>query len=174
MSGQALARACQCLRINGISQARVSAFIDETLEATPAFPEHFEVLFKHVIAKSMWGDAESDDERYYILRVFIELGLKYAPAEAPGSGTEKQSSREPETLAQIEATYVAEYISDENLDQDAIKAFATQNASFHVWPYWREFITSQCDRMNLPRINLPLHNFGKQESDAPLDGEPEA
>ena len=165
MSDEALARACECLRINGVWQAQVSALINETLEAAPAFPEDLEVLFKHVISKSLWGEAENDDQHHYMLRVFIELGLRFVPAENSGNNSEQESAKEPDTYAQIEATYVAEYTSDEDLDKDAIKAFATRNASFHVWPFWREFITSQCSRMNLPRINLPLHNFGKQESD---------
>jgi len=165
MSDEALARACECLRINGVAQARVSAFIDEALEGTPAFPDDFEILFKHAISKSLWGDTAGENGRIFMLRVFIELGVRFVPAANSGKESEQEQAGDSDTLAQIEATYIAEYISDEDPGNEAIKAFAARNASFHVWPYWREFITSQCNRMNLPRINLPLHTFGRQESD---------
>jgi hypothetical protein len=30
------------------------------------------------------------------------------------------------------------------------------NASFHLWPFWREYVVSQCNRMNLPKISIPM------------------
>jgi len=46
-----------------------------------------------------------------------------------------------------------------------------RTASFHIWPFWREFVISQCNRMNLPRAVLPLHNFGAQEPKAEENSE---
>ena len=59
----------------------------------------------------------------------------------------------------LESTYVAEYLSEKDPGQNALKAFALRNASYHVWPFWREFLASQCARMNLPKVSLPLQSF---------------
>ncbi|HKL50644.1 MAG TPA: hypothetical protein VJ908_05710 [Wenzhouxiangellaceae bacterium] len=59
-------------------------------------------------------------------------------------------------LAVIEASYIVDYRCDENPCQEALDAFAQNNASFHVWPFWREFVASQANRMNLPKPTLPL------------------
>lgn len=166
MTDNELAKAVSCLKIKDVWQTKVSAFLDPALEAVAGFPDKYEVRFKHVIQKSLWGDYDGQGELKHILRAFIELGVRYTPASDLGDvensdqKTAGKKSDANEVLAQIEAVYIAEYLSDEDPGEDAIKAFVGQNASFHVWPYWREFVASQCNRMNLPRTMLPLHNFG--------------
>lgn len=166
MSDNPLARAVACLKINDVWQVNVNAYLESSLETAGKFPDEHEVRYKHVIQKSLWGESDGEDAHTHILRAFVELGIRYIDTteareseerDAPSTGRELD---EPEILAQIEAVYVAEYFSDEDPGEDAIKAFVTRNASFHIWPFWREFIASQCNRMNLPRATLPLHNFG--------------
>jgi hypothetical protein len=41
------------------------------------------------------------------------------------------------------------------LKKDCLNEFALRNASYHVWPYWRELLMSQCARMHLPRLVMP-------------------
>lgn len=60
-----------------------------------------------------------------------------------------------EELGRIEANYVAEYEILGDLSKECLDAFALKNASYHVWPYWREFIASSCSRMNVPKQVLP-------------------
>ena len=55
----------------------------------------------------------------------------------------------------IEAEFVAEYAMGEQLEKDCLDEFALRNASYHVWPYWRELLMSQCTRMHLPRLVMP-------------------
>jgi hypothetical protein len=86
-------------------------------------------------------------ETQWLVRVFIELGVRLVD---PTVENEEDSVR-----AFIEAEYVAEYTVDEELEQDCIDEYAQKNASYHVWPYWREFLMSQCNRMYLPRLVLP-------------------
>lgn len=81
-----------------------------------------------------------------ILRIRIELGARWIrPIE----------NTEPEVVAVIEASFIAEYTLKHEIPEKSIKAFAQQNASYHIWPYWREFLSSQCERMRLPRVVLP-------------------
>jgi hypothetical protein len=87
------------------------------------------------------------DETQWLVRVFIELGARLMD---PRVEEEDESVR-----AFIEAEFVAEYTVDEELEQACIDEYALKNASYHVWPYWREFLMSQCGRMHLPRLVLP-------------------
>lgn len=87
------------------------------------------------------------DDCQWLVRVFIEVGIRLVD---PDIEQEDESVR-----AFIEAEFVAEYTLDQELEQDCINEYALKNASYHVWPYWREFLMSQCTRMYLPRLVLP-------------------
>lgn len=97
------------------------------------------------------------DERQWLVRVFIELGVRLVD---PSIEDEDKAVR-----AFIEAEFVAEYTIDEKLDQSCIDEYALKNASFHVWPYWREYLMSQCTRMHLPRLVLPTVQFAQNRHD---------
>jgi hypothetical protein len=110
--------------------------------------EEFVVKSKFVVTKS--EVVESDDERLF--RVFVEVGVKWS--QEPQEPEEENSG--VDYLAWIEAEYVAEYKIISELQKDCLDEFALKNVSHHVWPYWRELLASQCDRMRLPRILLPM------------------
>jgi hypothetical protein len=123
--------------------------------------------FLHVIDKSEIIDVEESEgpdndkvtSKSFFL-VYMTLGSRVVDKNA--SDSDKKQAKEP--FAQIEGTFVAEYsISDDfdKSDEEALKAFALSNASFHVWPYWREYLMSTCIRLNLPKIPLPVKQFAK-------------
>ncbi|WP_019935804.1 hypothetical protein [Oceanimonas smirnovii] len=86
------------------------------------------------------------DDKRKILRVQLQLGTRLVkPVEATPV----------EVMAFIEATFIAEYVLKGDLPEDCIQAFANKNVSYHIWPYWREFVSSQCEKMHLPRIVVP-------------------
>lgn len=87
------------------------------------------------------------DDNLSLVRVFIEVGVRLVDP--------KIEQEDESVKAFIEAEFIAEYIVDEDLEQDCIDEYALKNASYHVWPYWREFLMSQCTRMYLPRLVLP-------------------
>jgi hypothetical protein len=90
--------------------------------------------------------------------VYIKVGCRLIAGE---------SDSEPDAIfAQIEATFVAEYMLSPDFaetDEEALTAFAVENASFHVWPYWREYLMSTCTRLNLPKVALPVRQFTSRE-----------
>lgn len=98
----------------------------------------------HVVRRS---DVVEVDGGAQLLRVFVRLGARWVEAG--------DKSEEPSIKAIIEAEYVAEYAMAVELDQDSINEFCLKNVSYHVWPYWRELLSSQCARMHLPRLILP-------------------
>jgi len=106
--------------------------------------DNLEMQTKHAVREAQIAQL---DETQWLVRVFIELGVRLVDSRIE---QEDESVR-----AYIEAEYVAEYTVDEELEQACIDEFALKNASYHVWPYWREFLMSQCGRMHLPRLMLP-------------------
>lgn len=112
--------------------------------------EGLKVQTMHLARRSEVLEIEKAD--HYLLRIVLGFGARWIS----GSGAEED---EPEIRAFVEADYVAEYLMDERLEQDEIDAFALQNASYHVWPYWREYLMSQCERLRMPRLILPTKQF---------------
>ena len=68
-------------------------------------------------------------------------------------------------MAFIESTYVVEYFLDGKPGKNASNEFALNNASYHVWPYWREYIMSQGMRMNFAEFALPAVQFATNKDE---------
>lgn len=124
--------------------------------------ESLELQHKHIVTHSTTTLVERDngDESFQLFRVYVELGTRWLSAEAnEGSGRDPNRDSDDQVKATIEAVMMAEYLMKTNLDPDCLNEFALKNASYHIWPYWREFLTSQSSRMNLPRLVLPMMQF---------------
>jgi hypothetical protein len=68
--------------------------------------------------------------------------------------------------AVIEAQFCAEYLmADKDLDEEALTFYALHNASYHVWPYWREYLMNMCNRLNLPKIPVPTMQVKPQNGE---------
>lgn len=119
--------------------------------------DKLETQTKHLVTQAQVikiGEAE------FLMRVFVELGVRWI---------DKNITNEGESiLALIEAEFIAEYSMGEELRQECVDEYALKNASYHVWPYWREFIMNQSSRMYLPRYVLPTmqlaHNRHKEDN----------
>lgn len=100
-------------------------------------------------------DEEGGAER--LLRVIVVLGVRWINETGFNEVSEEEleSNNFFPVCAFIEAEFVAEYSIEGELEQACIDEFALKNASYHVWPFWRELLASQCVRMNLPRLMLP-------------------
>lgn len=108
----------------------------------------------HMVRQSTVAEVEDDGR---LLQVFIRLGARWINPE--------DKADEPHIFAIIEGEYIAEYQMLDELDQTCIEAFAVKNASFHVWPYWREYLSSHCERLRLPRLILPTMQFSQNNTD---------
>jgi len=175
LSNDPLQSAIAALQISDVWQHEVSGFINDDLQGAAQFPGEYEVLFKHLVARTLWGTVDDEDDGPYVFRVHIVVGLRFIeprntkkpdslrksgdgnPAEESAENTEDAA-----ILAQIEATYVAEYQTETDPGPEALKEFAFTNASYHVWPFWREYLASQCTRMNLPKVSVPLQTIPQQ------------
>ncbi len=155
----ALQKAIDCLTIQDVYLRSSSAALEDAFE--PKYAAHLdelEVQFKHVVTKSNVLELKRDDDTINLYRVFVELGTRWV---LPVGKDDR--SDDTKVMAYIEGVMVAEYQMQTNPGEEALKAFALKNASFHVWPYWREYLTSHCFRMNLPKLTLPTRQFARNQ-----------
>jgi len=167
MSDAVLQKAIECLRVSDIWQREASAQLSEYLDELGDLPERHDVLFKHVVLRSLWGKSEETEEAPYVFKVQVGLGARFVESAKSSKGDGEPDIKSAPMLAQIECVYVAEYLSEIDPGSDALKAFALENASYHIWPYWREYLATQCFRMNLPKVNLPLRSFASNQAANP-------
>lgn len=127
--------------------------------------DSFKLQFKHLVEKAEVLELESDqDMQQKLLRVFLDVGFRLVDSELPN-----KEGLEGEFYVQIEAQYVAEYVMTSELSKQAIDEFALENVSYHVWPFWREYISSQCTRINLPKIILPTKQLASNRQMSSCD-----
>lgn len=97
-----------------------------------------------------------DDAAPRLLRIYVDLAIRLADPAIQTLVNPKPAQLKKLIKAEISATFVGEYQMTGELPEDAIEVFANRNATFHVWPFWREYLLNTSSRMNLPRIVAPL------------------
>lgn len=103
----------------------------------------------HAVRRS---EVFSTSDRQKLLRVMLVMGIRWTVPAVQEGGSEE--TVEPDIKALIEAEFVAEYWFTADLPNECLDAFAQKNASYHVWPYWREYLMSQSERLRLPKVML--------------------
>ncbi len=117
------------------------------------------VQYKHVVEKAVIADLRDDEDEDNVTRlykVFITLGARWVHGDLEeDDGSQDPVEPDEKVKALIEAHYILEYRMKDEVEQNSLDAFALNNASYHVWPYWRELLMNHCLRMNMPKIALP-------------------
>lgn len=98
---------------------------------------------------------ETVSGKKYVYFTF-EAGLRWT-IDGKSSDTDKLS--ENEVLAYIESNIVACYQLKDDVPEEFLKEYAFKNSGIHVWPYWREFLSTTSERLKLPRVMLPTVQF---------------
>jgi hypothetical protein len=147
---KALQQAIDSLVINDVYVKSCQSHCADDFDAKSTGTDSFIVQQMHVVRRSELLEIEDDGQ---LARVHIRMGTRWV--------TNKTDS-DLDIKAFIEADFIAEYLITKELDTASIDEFALKNASFHVWPYWRELLSSQCERLRLPRVILPIVQFSKQ------------
>lgn len=159
MAMDALERAKKALQFDDLFQSFATASIREGFDPklSPVGDAVCRLQFKHQVIQSNVLEVMMNDGPQVIFRVYIDVGIRLF--------YEENDVESHDCDVQLEASYCLDYrITDQALraDQEALDAFALQNASYHLWPFWREYVMSQCSRMNVPKIPLPMRFFGPQ------------
>ncbi len=159
MSETLLQKAQKSLRISDVYMRKSTVGVSDSYEHRSVEVENLQSQFRHLVEKSEVLVEEDNSDGSKLFRVHLDLGFRWGvdksksslePTDAPDA-----DESEFEELGRIEAKYVAEYEVTEDLSQECLDVFALRNASYHVWPYWREYVTSSCARMNVPKLVLP-------------------
>ncbi|MBW8328700.1 MAG: preprotein translocase subunit SecB [Thiobacillus sp.] len=155
-----LQQAIECLTIRDVVVRKTHAFIADEYEPKydPAV-DNLDVQLLHIVRLGRVLEIEDGDQKRQIFQVYIDLGARWVRPVEVVDGKGDAESADPPVLAQVEATFVSEYELTKELGKEALDAFALKNASFHVWPYWREYLSTQCMRMGLPKIMVPTVQF---------------
>lgn len=146
----------QGLEFDDIYQKQVQANIADDFEPKYALRsegQELSIQFKHNVVSSQVLRLTNEDKSKIVFRVNIAVGIRYIQK------SEEDSKQNEKPAAQIEAVYSVDYrLTDEGLlnNKDALDEFALKNASYHLWPFWREFAMAQAQRMNLPPVPLPM------------------
>lgn len=131
----------------------------------PKYYESFDSLNqqnKHLVSKSSIITVDdTEDNTENIFKVHVEFGMRWSEIT--------EQSPEEEQKAIIEAEFVVEYTIMKELSADCLNQFALKNASFHLWPYWRELVSSQCERMQIPRIIMPTLQLANNRNEPQID-----
>jgi hypothetical protein len=159
MISSELQNAIDNLQIRDVYLRSLRSECTEGFDPKYAEYETITVQTRHQVKTSELSQVNGDAS---ILRVNVELGARWI--DSGGSGDEAGES----VCALIEAEFIAEYSVKDSLDSECIDEFALKNVSYHVWPYWRELLASQCLRMHLPKLVLPAtqlaHNRIKKDA----------
>ena len=70
----------------------------------------------------------------------------------------KPDDKKPEPVILVECAYDVDYLLREGFEitPDHVKAFKDGNAIFNAWPYFREYLQSNLQRMGLPPLTAPF------------------
>ena len=145
-----------CLQFRDVLIYNAEAFTVDDLDPKPCTGLYGrQIQLKHMVSHSQVLEVEDGEQTQQLFRVFIQLGARWVEAAPREQGGGEGTVAEEQVKAQIEATLIAEYALTDHPGKEALDAFALKNASYHVWPYWREYLSSQCQRMGLPKVVVP-------------------
>jgi preprotein translocase subunit SecB len=153
MDKELLQEAIDSLNVKDVYIFRANSFLMPGVD--PKYDNSFKnllVSFKHeVVSSEIVEISTGDTKKVNLFRIYIDLGVRWKMLDE-----ETEETFEKNTAVLIETTFIAEYEMVHEVTEEALKEFALHNASYHVWPYWREYLANQCDRMNLPKITIPI------------------
>lgn len=148
-----------CLKPQDIFLKACNSFTDRDFDPRLEDVDNLVYQFAHVVKDSEVTSILEDGIETHFYRVYIDLGCRFILEE-------ELQKKEPIVSATIEAQFCAEYLmADKELDEEALKFYALHNASYHVWPYWREYLMNMCNRFNLPKIPVPTMQIEAQNGD---------
>jgi len=172
MTKTPLQRAQKGLRISDVYMRRSVLTVSDAYEHRSDDMEGLQAQFRHFVEKSeVLEEQNGNQPPHKFFRVHLDLGYRWG-LDGAKSPEVNESDDGFEELGRIEAKYVAEYEITDELPQECLDAFALNNASYHVWPYWREYVSNSCARMNVPKLVMPtMQPAQNREAKKPSSGD---
>ncbi|WP_052750280.1 hypothetical protein [Arsukibacterium sp. MJ3] len=109
-----------------------------------------------------------DDGEHKLVCFKFDAGVRWV-ADEDSTDEENEALDRKKILAHIESDLIACYSMKKDLSSDSLRAFGEKNSGLHVWPYWRELLSSSCERLRLPKIMLPITQFQVKQEEPKSD-----
>jgi hypothetical protein len=97
---------------------------------------------------------ESESKTSYIYNYFYNVGIR-----CTDESKDSEEHEEIKVLFEIKAKFKVTYISEVELDEECASEFAKYNVGHTVWPYWREYVQSSCNRLGITNIDVPFYSL---------------
>jgi hypothetical protein len=104
----------------------------------------------HLNVEELESD-EDESKTTFIYNYFYNVGVRFTD--------EPDELDEIKTHFEIKAKFKVTYISETELDEDCASEFAQFNVGHTVWPYWREYVQSSCNRLGINNIEVPFYSM---------------
>ena len=160
------------LRITDVALRRARCEVTDGFDPSHERPEIAVQLLQRVLRSEILEPDDGQSGLHRLFRVHVQLGIRWVRSDKrqrtrkPDKKTVAGDGKQQEVLALVEAIFVAEYELRKEVDQACLDQFALHNAPFNIWPFWREYVVSQAQRMNLPRFVVPLRPLPTRSADA--------
>jgi len=107
--------------------------------------------------KKVWRIIETESKQGIESACLYTFGYRVGIRSIEGS-EDNESQDDVDDLVTIIASFDAIYASSSKLTKEQLEAFAENNVGYHVWPYWREYIQSTCQRIGVsPGLPVPVY-----------------
>jgi hypothetical protein len=102
-------------------------------------------------------DVETKLEQDF-LRCYVQAAMRYILGEPTEEELKNEELVKSRIASEISATYCILYSinSEEKLSDEEREVFGKNNAPYHAWTYWREYVQNTCNRMGLPVSTVPM------------------
>ena len=153
---EALRQAQECLAIHSVNLRQSNLLVHPEVDPwsydrSGAQAQSFRQISRiQEVELQVEGNAESAWE----YRFHYALGVRLIDQEAD------ESDENPVADLEIVAIFQARYLCKRRLEEEELSAFAKDNVGYHVWPYWREFVQTSCNRIGLlSPIEIPMYSI---------------
>lgn len=154
--GDPLTRAVAALSFRALDLDKVSAVMREGLRQEPVPAAGVSIQGKQAVSqvRRLEASTGSDEAAAFFIAIYrYNVGLRVVEQAPNGAGTTDEVGE----LLHIEASFDVEYEEKVRLDEEALNAFGHKNVAYHVWPYWRELVSSTVGRMRFPHSVVVPH-----------------
>lgn len=156
--GDALKQAQNCLAIHCVNLRESNVQIGSEIEPWAYDRSRAQVQsFRQVTrVQEVERQQEGGGESVWEYRFHYALGVRLIDQG------EDEDDESPEVDLEIMATFQARYLCKRQLEKEEASAFAKDNVGYHVWPYWREFVQTTCNRIGLSSpIEIPMYSINR-------------
>lgn len=106
-----------------------------------------------IIETESESESELDVESKFLYTIRYTVGVRLIK-----NTDDTHAQEDLEGLVTIVASFDASYFSPVKLTKGELDAFAENNVGYHVWPYWREYVQSTCQRIGVvPSFPVPVY-----------------